>query len=70
MTYDQEPEMRDPDIGGTKWFIGALVAIVLAMTGIYFFSDLDAVRIASHTPASPVTAPPEPSTPPPSTMSR
>ena len=71
MAFDQDPEMKDPDIGGSKWFIGALAAIVLAMTGIYVFANMTAIHVASNAPAPPVSTPaPEPNTPPPSTMSR
>lgn len=70
MAHERDPERKDPDISGTRFFVCALVAIVLVMTGIYFFTNLDAVHIARNT-TPPVMAPaPEPRTPPPSTMSR
>jgi hypothetical protein len=53
-----------------KWFIGAVVAIAVVMVGIYFFANMDAIHLASNSAVPPVTTPaPEPSTPPPSTMS-
>lgn len=71
MAYDPDPEMKDPDIGGMKWFIGAVAAIVFVMTGIYFFTDMEAIHVATNPPTPAVITPaPEPSTPPPSTMSR
>ena len=71
MAYDHDPEAKDPDIGGMKWFLGALAAIVLVMTGIYFFASMDAIHVASNSTVPPVaTSAPEPSTPPPSTLSR
>jgi len=71
---EQEPTtsvLDDPDIGGVRLFIGGLVAIVLAMGGIYFFTNMHAVNVASNTSNPTMSTPaPEPKTPPPSTMSR
>ena len=73
MVHDNDPEKNDPDpdIGGIKLFIGGIVAIMLVMTGIYLFANMHAVKVASNSSSPPVSSPaPEPSTPPPSTMSR
>ena len=64
-------DLDDPDIGGVKLFIGGLVAIVLVMGGIYLFTNMHAVYVASNTSNPTMSMPaPEPKTPPPSTMSR
>lgn len=64
-------DLDDPDIGGVKLFIGGLVAIVVVMGGIYLFTNMHAVNVASNTSSPPMSTPaPEQKTPPPSTMSR
>jgi hypothetical protein len=72
--YDEDArksDLEDPDIGGVKLFIGGLIAIALGMSGIYLFTNMHAVNVASNTSNPPMSTPaPEPKTPPPSTMSR
>jgi hypothetical protein len=57
MVHDNDSEKNDPDIGGIKLFVGGIVAIICVMTGIYFFANMHAVKVASNTSSPPVSAP-------------